>query len=406
MVTDDGAAHSRTRARVVIVHDFMESYGGAERVTEEMARAFPDAPVYALLGRGDVARRMGIEDRCRMLLPSPEFALRRYRLATPLLAFLGEFVRLPPADVVLTSSYAFAHHLRSRSGAPQVCFCHSPLRFVWTMNDSYRSHWAPGGARGAAFDAMTRLVRARDRRAAGRVARFLVASPYTGEQVERFYGRSATVIGAPVAVDRFCPAPGGGCDDYFLFSGRLIDPYKRVMETIEAFGRLGLRLIVAGDGPAYSRARRAASSNVEFTGALGDDRLIALMQRCRAAIFPSQDDFGLIPLEVMACGRPVLACASGGANYTVRPGVTGELFSDASASGIERAMRSFRPESYDPAVIREHAMNWSAARFRERLVEAVQDVVSGAPPSGAPPSEASPSAAVIADAGPVTVPPR
>lgn len=359
----------------MIVHDFLETYGGAERVTEEMARAFPDAPVYALLARPDVVRRMGIEDRCRTVLPGSELVFRHYRLATPLLAFVGDVVRLPAADVLLSSSYAFAHHFRTRNSAPQVCFCHSPLRFVWTMNDNYRRHWAPGGLRGAAFGAMTALVRARDLRAARRVSRFLVASPYTAGQIERFYGRSASIIGAPVAVDRFQPAANGRNDDYFLFSGRLIDPYKRVMETVEAFRRLPLRLIIAGDGPAYGAARARASSNIEFTGALEDDELIRLMQHCQAAIFPSQDDFGLTPLEVMACGRPVLACAAGGASHTIKPGVTGELFADATAHGIEEAVRSFRADRYDPAEIRNHAVNWSADRFRERVTEAVHAVV-------------------------------
>jgi glycosyltransferase involved in cell wall biosynthesis len=363
------------RRRVVIVHDFMETYGGAERVTEEIARAFPRAPVYAVLAREEVVRRMGLEDRCHALLPARERLLRHYRLATPLLSFLGDIARLPAADVVITSSYAFAHHLRTRNSAPQICFCHSPMRFAWTMTDDYRSQWARGPARRLAFDAVTSLVRAQDRRAARRVSRFLAASPYTADQIEEFYGRSATIIGAPVAADRFRPAADGGHDDYFLFCGRLTEPYKRVLATVEAFRELPFRLIIAGDGPARAAAEAQATANVEFLGAVGDDRLIPLMQRCTAAVFPSQDDFGLTPLEVMACGRPVLAYASGGANYTVKPGISGELFPDASADGIAEAVRSFRADAYEPATIRQHALNWDAPRFRQRIVDAVDDLL-------------------------------
>jgi glycosyltransferase involved in cell wall biosynthesis len=362
--------------RVVIVHDFLETYGGAERVTEEMARAFPQAPVYAVLARDAVARRMGIEERCHSLLPRRERVFRNYRLATPLLAFLGDVVRLPAADVVLTSSYAFAHHLRSRNSAPQLCFCHSPMRFVWTMTDDYRRQWAHGPLHRTAFDAMTALVRTQDRRAARRVTRFLAASPYTAEQIAKFYGRKATVIGAPIAADRFRPATDGGHGDYFLFSGRLIEPYKRVLATVEAFRNLPFRLIIAGDGPAYDEARARATPNIEFTGLLGDDDLIPLMQHCSAAVFPSQDDFGLTALEVMACGRPVLAFASGGANYTMRPGVTGAMFEDASADGIAQVVRSFRSADYDSATIRQHALNWEAPRFRARLIDAVDELLT------------------------------
>lgn len=362
-------------ARVVIVHDFMETYGGAERVTEEIARAFPRAPVYAVLARDSVARRMGVADRCRALLPRRELLFRHYRLATPLMAFLGDLVRLAPADVVITSSYAFAHHLRTRNDAPQICFCHSPMRFAWTMTDQYRRQWAQGRLRGAAFDAMTSLVRAQDRRAAQRVARFLVASPYTAQQVEDFYGRRAEVIGAPIPADRFRPAADGAGGDYFLFCGRLIEPYKRVLATVEAFRGLPFRLVIAGDGPAYAEARARATPNIEFTGALQDDELVPLMQHCTAAVFPSQDDFGLIALEVMACGRPVLAYASGGANYTMRPGITGELFADASADGIAAVVSAFRAQDYDPVAIREHALQWDAPRFRQRMLDAVGEVL-------------------------------
>ena len=132
--------------RVVIAHDFMETYGDAERVTEQMALAFPDAPVVAILGREDVARRMGVAERFRSLLPERPTLLRHYRLLTPAFPARADRRRLPEADVVLSSSYAFAHRLRPRGGATRVCYCHSPLRFAWTMTDRYQEEWAAGRA--------------------------------------------------------------------------------------------------------------------------------------------------------------------------------------------------------------------------------------------------------------------
>lgn len=368
-----GSGNGRALPRVVIAHDFMETYGGAERVTEVMAKAFPGAPVVAILGRPEVARRMGVEDRFRSLLPPRARVLEHYRLLAPFYGAFVDRVRLSDADVLLSSSYAFSHRMRTWNDAPRVCYCHSPLRFVWSMTDSYRQLWADGRFTGQAFDMLAARIRRRDRRAGRSIERYLTQSPYTADQILRFYGRPAEVIGAPVDCDQFSPS-GRAPDDYFLFCGRLIEPYKRVGMVIEVFRRLGHRLVVAGDGPALDGLRRAAPPNVEFVGHAEDDELVELMQQCRAAVFPSRDDFGLIPVEVMACGRPVLAYAGGGSMYTSLPGVTGELFAEQTVESLELALRAFEPERYDSACIREHAMTWDISRFRDRLVREVIEV--------------------------------
>ena len=363
--------HDGRSPSVVIAHDFMETYGGAERVTEEMAIAFPDAPVVSILGRASVARRMGVEDRYRSVLPPRPRLFERYRLLAAGYGALADHVRLPEADVMLSSSYAFAHRFRTRNDAPRVCYCHSPLRFAWSMTDAYRERWASGAIGRAGFDLLAGSLRRSDLRAAQKVARYLTQSPFTAEQIKRFYGLDAEVVGAPVNCERFQPSDAPP-DDFFLFCGRLIEPYKRVGLTLEVFRRLGWRLVVAGDGPAAAQLRRDAPPNVEFVGAVEDDVLVDLMQRCAAAVFPSRDDFGLIPLEVMACGRPVLAYRGGGALYTTDPGVTGEFFDEPTVEAFEQALRSFRPEQYDSARIRAHAMKWDSRRFRERLVREVR----------------------------------
>ncbi|MEX2195998.1 MAG: glycosyltransferase [Thermoleophilaceae bacterium] len=355
--------------RVVITHDFMETYGGAERVTQEMALAFPDAPVVALLGRPAVAERMGVAERFHSVLGARPRLLRRYRTLAPVFPALADRVRLPEADVVLSSSYAYAHRFRTPADAPRVCYCHSPLRFAWSMTEGYRDEWAGAGPAGRAFELFAAAMRGSDRRSAQGVREYLTQSPFTAEQIERFYGRDATVIGAPVDCDLF--RPDGEPGDYFLLCGRLIEPYKKVTVAIEAFRRLGRRLVIAGDGPALESLRATAPANVEFTGHLGDDELVPLMQGCLAAVFPSRDDFGLIPVEVMACGRPVIAYGAGGALHTVVPGRTGVLFGDQTPDALEHAVAEFDPGSFDPAAVRAHAEQWDKRRFRGRLVEAV-----------------------------------
>jgi glycosyltransferase involved in cell wall biosynthesis len=369
----DGSDRGRALPKVVITHDFMESWGGAERVTEEMAKAFPEAQVVAILGRPEIARRMGVEGRFRSILPARRRLLDHYRELTPIYGPLTDRFRLPDAEVVLSSSYAFAHRLRSSNGAGYVCYCHTPLRLAWSMTDFYRRVWAGGAVKRPVFELLAPGIRRGDRRAALRIDRYLTQSPFTAEQIERFYGQPAKVIGAPIDCDYFRPS-GKPSGDYFLFCGRLIEPFKRVGLTVEVFRRLGWRLVVAGDGPALHELRSAAPPNVEFLGHVDDDTLVELMQGCRAAVFPSRDDFGLIPLEVMACGRPVLAYAGGGPLHTSLPGVTGELFAEHTVESLETALRSFEPERYETARIRDHAMKWDSRRFRDRLVQEVIQV--------------------------------
>lgn len=364
----DGAPH------IVITHDFTEVYGGAERVTEAMAAEFPDAEVWTILGRPEVAERMGIAERWRSLLPARERLLRRYRLLAPAYPALLAARRLPAADVMLSSSYAFAHHLRTINDAPQVCYCHSPLRFAWSMTDNYEAKWSSGGASAVAFRTLAATMRRSDLRAAQRIDRYLTQSPFTAQQIERFYGIKAHVIGAPIDCGLFVPRHAAH-EDFFLICGRLIEPYKRVGLAVEAFRKLGLSLVVAGGGPSLEQLRRTAPPNVTFTGQLDDAAVVELMQRAAALIFPSRDDFGLAPVEAMACGTPVIAYRGGGAMHTVVEGLTGTFFDEQTAESIEDAVRAFEGGGFDHSVIRAHAEQWDVGAFRDRLRAAVAEVV-------------------------------
>ena len=355
----------------------MEAYGGAERITAQMAMAFPDAPVCALLGRPEVAARMGVAGRFQPLLPARPALLRHYRLGAPVFGAVVDRWRLPECDVVLSDSYAYSHRMKARGGALRVCYSYGPPRFLWSMKDQYRDEWAGGGASRRAYEAFAAVMRRGDRRAAASVDHWLTQSPYTAGLIEEAYGARCELIGAPVDTDTF--RPGGAPGDYYLFCGRLVEPYKKIRATIEAFRELpGERLVVAGDGPLMSELRPAAPPNVEFLGHLDDAGLVEAMQGCRALVFPSRDDFGLMPVEAMACGRPVLAYGAGGALYTVVAGRTGEFIPAQTPEAIREAVRSFVPGRYEPEAIREHALQWDAARFRKRLVEAVERVYARA----------------------------
>jgi glycosyltransferase involved in cell wall biosynthesis len=362
--------------RVVVTHDFYEAFGGAERVTAEIAAAFPDAPVFAVLGRHSVAARMGIEDRAHTVLAERPRLLRHYRTLAPLYPALVRAARLPPADVIVSSSYAYAHAFRTANDAPKVCYCHGPFRHLWSQQDAYAEH-VPGGAAGRfAFGLYAAAARAADRAAAASISAFLTQSPFTAELIERTYGRHAEVLPPPVDCDLFHPS-GAGPDGYFLFVGRLVEAYKRPSVVVDAFARMPDRkLRIAGDGPARAELEARATANVEFLGALGDSDLVAAMQGCEAALFPSVDDFGLVPLEVNACGRPVLAYRGGGALHTVAPGISGEFIEAQTADAVVAAVTGFDARRFDPEAVRRHALAWSASSFRDQIRATVERVVA------------------------------
>lgn len=382
--TPSPSRSSTAGPRVVITHDFAEVYGGAERVTEVLAQEFPDAQVWTILGRESIAERMGISGRWHAMLPARERLLKRFRLLTPAYPALIASRRLPEADVVLSSSYAFAHYMRTVNDAPQVCYCHSPLRFAWSMTDAYQSIWSSGSVGDLGFRTLAGAMRRADRRAAGRVQEYLTQSPYTANQIERFYGKPAKVIGAPIDCSLFTPSTRER-EDFYLIVGRLIEPYKRVGIAVEAFRKLGLPLVVAGAGPALDELRRSAPPNVTFLGQQDDKSVVDLMQRARALLFPSQDDFGLVPVEAMACGTPIIAYRGGGATHTVVDGLTGTFFEEQTAEAIEQAIRDFDPAKLDHSAIRIHAEQWDVGAFRARVRAEVEKACGMRAPDAAEP---------------------
>lgn len=353
--------------RVIVTHDFFETYGGAERVTAEIAAAFPQAQVYAVLGRRAVAERMHIESRVSTLLPSRPRLLAHYRLLAPAYPAIVRSARLPEADVIVASSYAYAHSFDTPNHAAKVCYCHGPFRHLWSQEDAYAARVRGGQIGRAAFSLYTTGARAVDRHAARSVDVFLTQSPFTAGLIEAAYGRQARVLPPPVNGDVFVPDHNPP-RDYFLFVGRLVEAYKRPSIVVEAFGRMpDRRLLIAGDGPARPELQRRATPNVEFLGHLHDAELVTAMQGCQAAIFPSVDDFGLVPLEVNACGRPVLAVRAGGPLHTVVPGLNGEFLADQSVRAIVEAVSEFDAHRYDASTIRAHALRWDTATFREEI---------------------------------------
>jgi glycosyltransferase involved in cell wall biosynthesis len=270
-------------------------------------------------------------------------------------------------DLVLSDSSAFAKAAIKRKSAVHVCYCHTPMRWVWNYDAYVAREGFPAPVRAVLPPVITRLQRW-DVATAPRVDRFIANSSAVAQRIRQSYDRSAEVIPPPVEVARFRIASKQ--EGYFLILSRLA-PYKRIDLAVQACTALGLALKVVGGGRDMARLKALAGPSVQFLGPLPDAEAHEVMARCRALIFPGEEDFGIAPVEAQACGRPVIAYAAGGALTTVIPGRTGLFFHEQTVDALMAALNLFRDGDFDPAAIRQHAEYFDAPRFEERLTHAL-----------------------------------
>ena len=359
------------KARVALVHDWLTGMRGGERCLEVFCELFPSADLYTLLHvPGSVSP--AIENR-RIItsfiqrLPQAERCYRRY---LPLFPAAVRAFDLRGYDLVLSSSHAVAKSVRVPAGALHVCYCFTPMRYVW---DLYGDYFGPraGLAARVLMPPVAAWLRRWDRRTAAGVHQFVAISRFVADRIRRAYGRDADVIYPPVDVSRFRvdEAPG----EFYLVVSALT-PYKRVDLAVEACNRLGRRLVVVGTGPEDRRLRALAGPTVELLGWRDDAQTAELYARCRALLFPPLEDFGITPLEAMAAGRPVIAFGEGGARETVVPPGEGEpptglFFAHQTAEDLVDAIRRFEASAhqFEPKALRRRAEAFDRPLFRERV---------------------------------------
>jgi glycosyltransferase involved in cell wall biosynthesis len=357
--------------KMALVHDYLvQGIRGAERVVDVLHEMYPDAPVHTLLYDPD---RM--EDRLRewdirtSLLQDIPGALRLYKKLYFAMPAGIDYMDLSEYDFVLSSSCGWSKSAPQREGALHVSYVHSPARFLWFWADDYIRTLRANPLVKLAVRATIPPLRDWDRRTAMRPQHMVCNSETTRLRIREAWGREAEVIHPPTDTDQFTPGDEDG--DYFLAVCTL-NPYKRVDVAVEAFNRLGLPLMVIGDGPELDYLRAQAGPNIEFAGKVPDEQMANYYARCRAFVMPQEEDFGIAPLEAQACGRPVIAYRAGGALETVHDGETGLFFDAQEPGSLVEAVERFEAQHFSKDACREQAMRFSVDEFKRKLGDYVE----------------------------------
>jgi glycosyltransferase involved in cell wall biosynthesis len=363
--------------RVVLVHDWLTGMRGGEKCLEALCRRWPAARLHTLLyRRGSVSPAIeALRPRASWLNALPGVG-RYYRYLLPILPAVVSSWRLPPCDLVVSFSHCVAKGARPPLGpagpVPHVCYCFTPMRYAWHMRQAYFGAGEPRGLKARARDRLLAWLRDWDRRSADRVSHFVAISQTVRRRIAECYGRDSAVIYPPVDTDFYCPAPVRRGNHYLIVSA--FAPYKRLEVAVEACNRLGRTLVVIGTGQDEARLRALAGPTVHFLGWQPDEAVREQLRRCRALLFPGEEDFGIVPVEAQACGTPVIALGRGGATETVvPPGVanppTGLWFAEPTADCLADAVVAFEahPADFDPGAARRQALRFQGKHFQVQL---------------------------------------
>ena len=359
------AAPEKLSCTAVLTHHWLVRRRGGERVLEALAALLPDCPVYTLVydsagfGATDTVTWGGVGHPVHTsFLQRIPGAKRHYPKLLPLMPWAARRIKLPPADLVVCSDAALAKAMTPDPRSKVVCYCHSPARYVWDLAEVYGAT-LPAMLR-PLWPALVRRIQEADRRAARRVDQFVANSRHVAERIKRHYGRESVVVHPPVELPASPHA--GSREDFYLCAGQHVH-YKRLDLAVEACRKLGRKLLVIGEGPDVERYRGLNDPNVRFVGWLSGEEVQQYYRRARGLLFPGEEDFGIVPVEAMAHGCPVICYGLGGATESVAEGVCGAWFArqemDCVVDAIERSERT----AYDPAAMHARARQFGYERF-------------------------------------------
>jgi glycosyltransferase involved in cell wall biosynthesis len=357
--------------KIAIVHYWLVGMRGGEKVIEALCRIFPEADVFAHVYNPDaISPSIKMHRISTTFISQLPMATRHYKSYLPLMPLALEQLDLRGYDVIISSESGPAKGIIPPSGALHICYCHSPMRYVWNMFHDYRER--SGFLTRLVMPMISHYIRNWDVVSAARVHRFVANSRTVSGRLNTYYRRESEVIFPPVSVEDFSPVEPTDLGDYWLMVGELV-AYKRPELAVEAFNQTGRKLVVIGGGEMLKRLRAMAGPNVAILGPQPFEVLKHHYARCLGLIFPGEEDFGIVPVEAMASGRPVVAYGRGGATETVVDGLTGTFFQKQTVEEILAAIERCESLTLDSGAIVEHARGFSAERFDQQMKAFVEN---------------------------------
>lgn len=363
---------------IAIVHELLVKLGGAERVAKVLADMFPKAPIFTLLYNEKACGKVFPKERVRVA----PWLQKVYRAGMPrriLISWMNTAVEnfdLTEYDLVISSSSAFAHGILTPVGTKHICYCHSPARYLWDQTFSVQEQQAHrgtlSGVKSLLLPGIFHTLRQWDEIASDRPDSILANSHTVQKRIEKYWRKPSRVLFPPVRTEEFSAQKEHG--DYFLIVSAL-SPFKNIDLAVRVFSRLPKhKLVIIGDGSERKRLEAMAKENVEFLGRKSDSVVKEYLQNCRGLLFPGEDDFGIVPVEAMACGKPVIALAKGGATETIVPEKTGIFFDNPTEHALEHALiRFFQHEPhFNTNAIREHSLVFSEETFRKGILREIE----------------------------------
>lgn len=349
---------------IAILHYWLTNMRGGENVVEEFCRLWPDADIFTHAWNpdkvSDIINRHRIGCTFINKLPGARRNCQKY---LPLMPLALKTLDLSAYDLIISSESGPAKGIRKPAGATHICYCHTPMRYLWDMYDLYYQHAGWGGRLGMCI--FKSYLRNYDLKSAECVDHFIANSSFVAERIKRIYRRDSTVIYPPVNVDFFIRGQYEK-KDYYLFVGQL-HPYKRPDLAIAACRKMGRKLVVVGDGELRDLLEKNSGDNITFTGRVNNEKLRELYAGAKALIFPGVEDFGIVPLEAQAAGTPVIALRDGGVVESVAEGETGVFFEQPELADLCAAIETFESKIFVVGALRAHAMNFAESRFREEM---------------------------------------
>ncbi len=359
--------------KIAIVHDWLTNMGGAENLIINFHEMYPEAPIYTSIYNPD-----NLDDRLKNIDVRTSFLQKKNKKITnhkkyyPFMPMAFESMDLNEYDIILSSSTCCAKGIIPRPDAIHICYCNTPMRYAWEKRDEYVKN--SGKFKKKLIGILTHYMRIWDVTSSSRVDYFIANSTAVQERIKKYYRRDSVVINPAVRCNLFDISDTDG--DYYLIVSRLV-PYKRLDLAVQACKELGRKLIIAGEGTEKEKLQEMASgcSNIKFLGRLSDEEVKKYMSECKALLFPGEEDFGITPVEAMACGRPVVAYGRGGTLDTVIDGKTGVLFKEQTVEDVKNAMLKLECTEFDKQTLRKHALKFDEAEFKRKIKQFIDEKV-------------------------------